>query len=99
MIMNKKILLPISAIIIVSGCQTLQPENIECRNIVEQQLPVISEQRYSKSETVCNNKGAIVDLTKGSSMNCYSKPVFETVVANKTQRDNAYALCVRQQSK
>jgi hypothetical protein len=98
MIMNKKIL-PVPAIIIWSGCHTLQPENIDCRNIVEIQVPVITEQRYSKSETVCNNKGAIVDITKGSTMNCEAKPVFETVVANKTQRDNAYAICVRQHSK
>ena len=97
MMLNRVILL-VPAIVILSGCQTLQPDNIECRNIVEKQVPVI-EQRYSKSETVCNNKGAIVDITKGSTMNCEAKPVFETVVANKTQRDNAYAICVRQNSK
>jgi hypothetical protein len=98
MMMNKIIpLLP--PFIILSACQTLQPDNIECRNIVEKQVPVITEQRYSKSETVCNNKGAIVDITKGSTMNCEAKPVFETVVANKTQLDNAYAICVRQNSK
>jgi hypothetical protein len=84
---------------LLTGCQIKYAENIECRKLVDEQFPAVIEKRNIKSETVCNSRGAIVELTKGASMNCTIEPVFEDVVINQVQRDNAFAACNMKQKK
>ena len=97
--MDKNKLFFVFLMILLTGCQIKYPENIECRKWVDEQFPVVIEKRNTKSETICNSKGMIVELTKGASMNCSIEPVFEDLVINQLQRDNALTACIMKPKK
>ena len=100
----KQFLPPLLAVILLlAGCQSLG-EHFNCMDEVDRTVPAKTQQNYVRTDTKCSSTGsgiATPTTTRGDQYivntdrqtNCTSTPVYETVILNQPQRDEAYQRC------
>lgn len=98
-----KLFLAVILTFLLAGCQSLG-DHFNCMAEVDRTVPAQTQQRYVRTDTICNSTSsglATPTTTRGNQYmvsgegqtNCTSTPIYVTVVLNQAQRDAAYQQC------
>lgn len=90
-------------VLFLSGCQSLN-EHLTCINEVDRLFPAKTEQRFVKTDYTCSvsssgiispttTRGGQYIVNSDKQTTCESNPIYETVILNQSQRNDAYDSC------